>query len=317
LDKMTYERDQPLTEEEWQKSLDINGRLLDATVIKKRIFHGGVSPELRPTIWKFLLNFYPWTSTEEERQQILKSKTEEYDTMRKQWQAFSSVQLSNFPELLKRKDQIEKDVHRTDINNPYYKQPGSIDSLRNILMTHCFYNWNLGYIQGMNTLLAPILSVLNDEVSAFWCFVGIMKIYGNNFRLDSNLLYEQLTRFSKFVTFLIPNLHDHLLKIQSCHMTFCLRWFLLQFSDHLGTELTKNLWEIFWTELIPDFFLFFCCAVLLKISAHIVKEQLDFAGIMLTVQSVSISLDETLNLAQELYHFFHSKCDSALKPKFG
>jgi len=90
--------------------------------------------------------------------------------MKQQWQSFTKDQLNHFPELVKRKDQIEKDLYRTDITNPYFKQKKSIDMLRNILITHCFYNWNLGYLQGMNSLLAPILNVLDDEVDAFWCF---------------------------------------------------------------------------------------------------------------------------------------------------
>ena len=32
----------------------------------------------------------------------------------------------------------------------------------------------LGYVQGMNDLLSPILIVMENEVDAFWCFVGLM-----------------------------------------------------------------------------------------------------------------------------------------------
>lgn len=31
-----------------------------------------------------------------------------------------------------------------------------------------------GYVQGMSDLLSPILYVLDNEVDAFWCFVGFM-----------------------------------------------------------------------------------------------------------------------------------------------
>lgn len=34
---------------------------------------------------------------------------------------------------------------------------------------------DLGYVQGMSDLLAPVLYIMDNEVDAFWCFVGMMK----------------------------------------------------------------------------------------------------------------------------------------------
>ena len=70
----------------------------------------------------------------------------------------------------------EKDVNRTDRNHPFFEgeHNPNVTLLHDILMTFVMYNFDLGYVQGMSDLLAPILYVTQDEATAFWCFVGYM-----------------------------------------------------------------------------------------------------------------------------------------------
>ena len=46
---------------------------------------------------------------------------------------------------------------------------------RNILLNYATFNPEVGYNQGMSDLLASVLAVVQDEVDAFWCFVGLME----------------------------------------------------------------------------------------------------------------------------------------------
>ena len=68
-------------------------------------------------------------------------------------------------------------MNRTDRNHPFYEGEGNsnLETLNDILMTYIMYNFDLGYVQGMSDLLAPILYVIQNEATAFWCFVGYMK----------------------------------------------------------------------------------------------------------------------------------------------
>ena len=84
---------------------------------------------------------------------------------------------------------------RTDRNHEYFQGEDNahLATLQDVLMTYNMFNfdlgsypflslsrtvcvsWCLGYVQGMNDLLSPILIVMENEVEAFWCFVGLME----------------------------------------------------------------------------------------------------------------------------------------------
>ncbi|MGH0181455.1 UNVERIFIED_CONTAM: hypothetical protein FKN15_023750 [Acipenser sinensis] len=71
--RLPVQRAEPL--DKWEEHLDPEGRVLNPERVKEQIFRGGVSPSLRREVWKFLLGFYPWESTIQERQDILRKKT--------------------------------------------------------------------------------------------------------------------------------------------------------------------------------------------------------------------------------------------------
>ena len=86
---------------------------------------------------------------------------------------------------------IEKDVHRTDRHIPLFEgediphpDPDSpfadtgtnvhLEQMKDMLLTYNEYNKELGYVQGMSDLLAPIYAVMQDDAVAFWGFVKFM-----------------------------------------------------------------------------------------------------------------------------------------------
>ena len=87
---------------------------------------------------------------------------------------------------------VEKDVHRTDRNVPLFAgediphpDPDSpfaevgtnvhLEQMKDMLMTYNEYNKELGYVQGMSDLLAPIYAVMQDDAVAFWGFQKFME----------------------------------------------------------------------------------------------------------------------------------------------
>ena len=85
---------------------------------------------------------------------------------------------------------MDKDVPRTGRTNPYFALDVEglsphLKQLRNILLSYCMYNMDLGYCRGMSDLAAPILAVMQNEVDAFWCFKALMDRMQANFHTVS------------------------------------------------------------------------------------------------------------------------------------
>lgn len=143
-----------------------DGRISDVERLKEVIFRGGIEDSLRSEVWKFLLHYYDWDMTTEQKIQHRNRKSQEYYQMKLQWLSMSQIQEKNFADYRDRKCQIEKDVKRTDRTQEYFAgdENPNLGILQDILMTYVMYNFDLGYVQGMSDLLAPILCIMNNEV---------------------------------------------------------------------------------------------------------------------------------------------------------
>lgn len=57
----------------------------------------------------------------------------------------------------------------------YIESQPNLVKLRNVLMTYAVVDFDIGYVQGMNDLAAPLVETINDEATAFQAFQGFMK----------------------------------------------------------------------------------------------------------------------------------------------
>lgn len=208
------ERRRTLSLPEWEGFFDpVSGRLqVTVEEVKERIFHGGLDPNdgARKEAWLFLLGVYAWDSSLEERQASMNSRRDEYIRLKAGWWErmvegnSSAEEYDHWKEQRNRIGQknaswemsaanlfTEKDVHRTDRTIPLFAgediphpDPDSpfadtgtnvhLEQMKDMLLTYNEYNPDLGYVQGMSDLLAPIYAVMQDDAVAFWGFVGFM-----------------------------------------------------------------------------------------------------------------------------------------------
>ncbi|XP_032666022.1 TBC1 domain family member 15 [Odontomachus brunneus] len=300
-------RGAPLTSEQWEKSKDSEGRITNPEAVKEIIFRGGISPSLRFEVWKYLLNYYPWNSTNKERAYLQNEKTDEYFRMKLQWRSFTPEQENRFSDYKERKSLIEKDVNRTDRTHPYYAGDNNphLEQLTHILMTYVMYNFDLGYVQGMSDLLSPILFLMDSEVDAFWCFVGFMDKLSSNFDIDQAGMKAQLCQLHTLLCTTEPQLAYYLNRHDSGNMFFCFRWLLVLFKREFNSIDIMKLWEILWTDLpCKNFHLLFCAAILDTEKNILIENNYGFTEILKHINDLSlhIELPWTLSKAEGIYY---------------
>ncbi|XP_009363991.2 TBC1 domain family member 15 [Pyrus x bretschneideri] len=298
-------RQPPLGSDEWEAFFDSEGRIIDSEAFRKRIFYGGVEHKLRKEVWPFLLGYHAFDSTDAEREYLRAVKKSEFETIKMQWQSISPEQAKRFTKFRERKGLIEKDVVRTDRSLSYYDGDDNpnVNLLRDILLTYSFYNFDLGYCQGMSDLLSPILYVMEDESESFWCFVSLMERLGPNFNRDQSGMHSQLFAVTKLVELLDVPLHNHFTQKDCLNYFFCFRWVLIQFKREFEFDKTLRLWEILWTHYPSEHLhLYVCVAILKRHRSKIIGEQMDFDTLLKFINELSghIDLDAVVRDAEAL-----------------
>ncbi|KAI1284301.1 GTPase-activating protein GYP7 [Xylaria sp. FL0933] len=320
-----------VTLKEWNTFFDSHTGRLSMTIdeVKERIFHGGLDPDdgVRKEAWLFLLGVYDWYSTSEERRAQLASLRDEYVKLKASWWE-RLVDLGGEGEegewWREQRGRIEKDVHRTDRMVPIFAgedtphpDPNSpfasvgtnvhMEQMKDMLLTYNEYNKDLGYVQGMSDLLAPIYAVMQDDAIAFWGFQHFMDRMERNFLRDQSGMRNQLLTLDHLVQFMDPKLYAHLQKADSTNFFFFFRMLLVWYKREFKWMDVLHLWEVLWTDyLSSSFHLFVALAILDKHRDVIMNHLQHFDEVLKYMNELSetIDLDSTLIRAEYLFRRF-------------
>ncbi|KAJ0057191.1 hypothetical protein NL108_002127, partial [Boleophthalmus pectinirostris] len=194
-------------------------------------------------------------------------------------QAYSQEQLDMYLINLHR---IDKDVRRCD-RTYWYFTPENLEKLRNIMCSYVWLHLDIGYVQGMCDLLAPLLVILDDEVMAFSCFTELMKRMNQNFPHGGAMD----THFANMRS-LIQILDSELFELMQqngdyTHFYFCYRWFLLDFKREMVYDDVFAVWETIWAALHTSsehFVLFIALALVEMYRDIILANNMDFTDII-------------------------------------
>ncbi|KAL7903329.1 RasGAP protein [Trichoderma sp. SZMC 28014] len=322
------ERKQPISIEEWDAFFDPEtGRLsISVDEVKEKIFHAGLDPDdgVRKEAWLFLLGVYDWYSTLDERKATIASLRDQYYKLKQSWWDRLEGEGGDGETgewWREQRGRIEKDVHRTDRNVPIFQgedtphpDPNSpfaevgtnvhLEQMKEMLLTYNEYNKELGYVQGMSDLLAPIYAVVQDDAVAFWAFQMFMDRMERNFLLDQSGMRGQLLALDQLVHFMDPKLWDHLESTDSTNFFFFFRMILVWYKREFEWLDVLKLWECLWTDYYSaSFHLFIALAILEKHRDVIMTHLKAFDEVLKYVNELSgtIDLESTLIRAEVLF----------------
>ncbi|GBP27037.1 Small G protein signaling modulator 1 [Eumeta japonica] len=140
---------------------------------------------------------------------------------------------------------IEKDVQRCDRNYPFFTHE-NLDKLRNIMCTYVWEHLDMGYMQGMCDLVAPLLVIMREEAAAHALFTRVMERAKHNFP-SGQAMDAHFADMRSLIQILDCELYE-LMHAHGdyTHFYFCYRWFLLDFKRELLYQDVFAAWELTW-----------------------------------------------------------------------
>ncbi|KAH0562175.1 hypothetical protein GP486_003128 [Trichoglossum hirsutum] len=310
------DRRKPVTLSEWEGFFDPHTGRLQVTPdeVKERIFHGGLDPNdgVRKEAWMFLLGVYEWESTADERRASMASRRDEYVRLKGAWWdrlADGGGEGERGEWWREQKNRIGEDIPHPDPDSPFAEVGTNVhlEQMKDMLLTYNEYNHDLGYVQGMSDLLAPIYAVMQDDAAAFWAFVGFMERMERNFLRDQSGMRDQLLTLDHLVQLMDPTLYLHLQSADSTNFFFFFRMLLVWYKREFELHDVLRLWECLWTDwLSSNFHLFIALAILEKHRNVIMDHLRYFDEILKYINELSntIDLQSTLIRAEALFRRF-------------
>ena len=199
-----------------------------------------MSVENHIKIWKILLNF----------NQI--KKKYDYNKIKKE--------IDQFPNLVISKEIIQLDVLRT-----YFKKDrhSNREKTSNILRAACKETPSINYCQGMNYIVAFLLSITENEEDTFYLFLSLLinTDYGSLFSDDLEKLKKFFYVFERLINIFLPELYSYFLDNNINVSYFISPWFITLFTDvypHVSNltepKIILRIWDLFlfngWNSII-------------------------------------------------------------------
>ena len=250
--------------------------------LKKAVKNRGISDNIRYILWPVILRVLPFENSTlnaftENQRMILKSRTEEYLSIKKQWKSLSKYQIKDNRPLSSCFATIRVDVHRTHPVKKISSIPCWNTMLIDILFSFSTWSPNIRYTQGLNDIVLIILSVFlppateqkitfdEAEALSFWCFASFIESIRSSI-IAKNIMESQVYSL-KIVQQIISSTDkkfDEWLRMKKLtDLSFVISSHILIFSRSFELNHIFRIWESIICSPSPPIFFNFLTASLL------------------------------------------------------
>nr|KAF6417120.1 small G protein signaling modulator 2 [Molossus molossus] len=201
---------------------------------------------------------------------------------------------------------IDKDVQRCDRNYWYFTAP-NLERLRDVMCSYVWEHLDMGYVQGMCDLLAPLLVILDNDQLTYSCFSHLMKRMSQNFP-NGGAMDTHFANMRSLIQILDSELFELMHQNGDyTHFYFCYRWFLLDFKRELLYEDVFAVWEVIWAaqHISSEHFVLFIALALVEAYREIIRDNnMDFTDIIkfFNERAEHHDAQEILRIARDLVH---------------
>ncbi|GAC93802.1 hypothetical protein PHSY_001367 [Pseudozyma hubeiensis SY62] len=198
-----------------------------------RAIQAGIPPALRGMMWQLM------SSSKDEEMEII------YAYYLKQTSPHEKA--------------IRRDLNRTFPEQDYFQDGKGIgqENLFNVIKAYSLYDPEVGYCQGMQFVVGPLLLNMPDE-EAFSTFVRLMKSYDLRGHFTPNMpaLQLRLFQFDRLLEDFLPLLHRHLVRQGVKSSMYASQWFMTLFSYRFPLEFVYRVLDSVFAEGVEALFRF-------------------------------------------------------------
>jgi len=197
-----------------------------------------------------------------------------------------------------------------------YEKETHIDVISRILFVYGKLNPSVGYVQGMNEVLAPIyycfyndlnpIFVGRAEADAFHCFTKLMKEIQNGFmkKLDNTEggIQTRVKTLNETLKKIDKQLWTHLEKYKVNPQFYSLKWLMLLLAQEFSIDDLLKVWDRLLAHPKKLEYINYLCLSMIENAREALIKADDFAAIMLTLQKdVTEDLDKIFSTGYRLY----------------
>ena len=188
------------------------------------------------------------------------------------------------------------------------------DVLERILYIYAKINKDVGYVQGMNSILAPIYYCYcldntcegeNIEADAFWSFSYLMedikKIFQQKHDLLKGGIFDKIVLLELMISKIDRDIFNKLQKNDKTdNFNFTIKWINLFFSQQMIMPNILRLWDIIFSEDNRDYFVYIFSIAILKYYKKDILYK-DYYEIIEKLQNINLeNIEKLLKIAMKI-----------------